>query len=154
MSTPLSEFIFSITKDTLKFISPEEEERFKKHTTSLKFKTKEVTYLKMTVKRINKNRTSGQAHERSNQNGYYWGTVITTLINSDPFIGHTPDDMDYGLRCLFLRIGGSDAFPKTNSFSKLEAGEFENKMKEIQIWALTDYGIKIETVEEYYGKPK
>ena len=71
-------------------------------------------------------------------------------MSSDPFIGHTPADMDYGLRCLFLRTGGTDAFPITKSFSELATGEFEDKMKEIQMWALNDYQIRIETVGEYY----
>lgn len=150
MNNPLQEFKGYIEKDKFEFDTPKEEIRFKTYMTSIKNKKKEKTPIKIIVKKFRSGRTSGQAHEKSNQNGYYFGTIIQTLINSEPFIGHTPEDMDRGLRCMFLRTGGTDAFPRTESFADLNTGEFEEKMKLIQIWALTDYQIKIETVEEYY----
>lgn len=151
MRNPLSEFRGYAEGNKFSFITDQEEENFKKYLTSKKSKTKKRTEFKIIVKEYNSGRTSGQAHEKSNQNGYYWGVIIYTLINSDPFIGHTPEDMNYGLRCLFMRTGGTDAFPATESFSKLKKGPFEKKMEEIRIWALTEYGIKIETVEDYYN---
>lgn len=150
MPSPIKEFRGYTEKNTFKFINDKEEERFKKYLTCIKSKNNKRTELKLTVNRIRTGRTSGQLAEKSNQNGYYWGVLIQTLISTEPFIGHTPADMDYGLRCNHLRIGGTDAFPATKSFSDLSTGEFEDKIKEIQIWALTEYGIKIETVEEFY----
>lgn len=151
MGNPIKEFKGYVEKDTLKFITDKEEQRFKTYVKSLKSKTKKRTEVKMIINKYRSGRTSGQAHQKSNQNGYYWGTLIESLINSDPFIGHSPADMDYGLRCNFLRDGGSDAYPKTRSFADLNTGEFEEKMTLIQIWALTEFEIKIETVEEYYN---
>ena len=109
MANPIQEFRGYIEKGKLSFITDKEENRFKTYITSLKVKSKKRIEVKMTVKKYRSGRTSGQAHQKSNQNGYFWGTLIQTLINCDPFIGHTPADMDYGLRCNFLRDGGSDA---------------------------------------------
>jgi len=150
MANPKQEFNCYIEGNKLEFISPREQERFKTYTTSLKNKKAPKTKLKIIVKKFRAGRTSKQPHEGTNQNGYYWGALIQALINSDPFIGHSPADMDYGLRCMFMRVGGSDAFPKTESFADLNMGDFEKKMEEIRIWALRDYNIKIETVGEYY----
>ena len=150
MNNPLKQFKGYTEGPDFKFITDKEEDRFKKYLASIKYKTKKRTPIKLIVERYRPGRTSKQANEKSNQNGYLWGVVIESLIHSEPFVGHTQDDMNYGLKCMFLRIGGSDAFPKTESFADLSAKKFEEKMKEIQVWALTDYGITIETVEEYY----
>lgn len=154
MNNPLQTFDCYVEKDSLEFNSKQELERFKHYLTHKKSKSKPRTEFKLTVKRKRKQRTSKQPNEKSNQNGYYWGVVIMTLINSDPFIGHHQDDMNYGLKCKFLRVGGSEAFPQTISFSDLSKKDFELKMEEIRIWALTEYKITIQSVQEYYEEPE
>ena len=150
MSNPIQEFRGYIENNKFSFMTQNEENRFKTYLTSIKTKSKKRTEIKMIIKKYRDGRTSGQSHEKSNQNGYYYGVVLPTLIKADPFIGQSVKDMDYGLRANFNRVGGSEAFPETISFSDLSAVNFERKMEEIRIWALSEYQIEIETVEDYY----
>lgn len=118
-------------------------DRFKKYLSSLKAKK-----VSMTIKPHSKTRTSGQANEKSNQNGYYWKIVIPILSD---YFGYNPDEMHQAIKHKFLRIGGTDELPKIGSSTKLNTKEWEDLMEKIRIWALTDYSINIPTVEDFYN---
>lgn len=103
--------------------------------------------VKIIVKKYSQKRTSGQAHEKSNQNGYYWTCVIPILGN---YFGYLNDEMHEAIKYKFLRKGGTDELPKIGSTTELSTKEWEDKMEEIRTWALTTYNINIPTVEDFY----
>lgn len=127
----------NIIKDEMKLKNPE---KFKQFLTALKYKTKDETKIKLTLERDIKIRTSGREWENSNENGYYWAVVIPIL--SEHF-GYLPDETHESLKMKFLRLGGSDKFPRLGSTTALNKIEWEELMEKIRIWALTDFNVKI-----------
>lgn len=134
-------FTGTIQNNTLTLDNPE---RFKKYLSTLKAKK-----VSLTVKPHRRIRTTGKKKEPSNQNGYLWGAVYPILCD---YFGYTPDEMHEAIKHKFLRIGGPDELPKIKSTSKLSRIEWEDLMEKIRIWALSDYGINIPTVEDFYNQ--
>jgi len=91
--------------------------------------------VEITVKPKKKQRTSGQAWEQSNQNGYYWGVVIPIIRDHPQYMGWTPDQIHNGLKNMFLRIGGTDKMPQIRGSSDLDTAEWEKYMSDIRMWA-------------------
>lgn len=105
----------------------------------LRFSDGQNVYL--VVKKRFKKRTQG-GDDDSNQNGYYWGVVIPILAEH---FGYLPWEMHEVLRPLFW----SEPHPEHPELRRpLSSAEFntvawEDKMKEIRIWAQTDHDIYI-----------
>lgn len=89
--------------------------------------------LEMTLKKMTKSRTQGLAGEGSNQNGYFWGVIIRMIADH---IGEL--DQDYVHDAVLVAVGhfkevlGTKVPKETKD---MEAGEFQELMKRIQIWA-------------------
>ena len=114
----------------------------------------ENTLLKMDGKKImlsievkRKLRSTGKITDKGNQNGFLWG-VVYKLISEES--GFSLEEVNNAIKYKFLRIGGSDEFPKIKSTKELNTIEFENLIDEIRVWALDFFNINIPTVESYY----
>ena len=116
------------------------QELFKRHLDQLRLKTKPETKVTITVKRRYGNRSLSQ-------NNYYWGVIIAML--SEEF-GTFPEETHFNLKRKFLRVGGSDDFPRVRSTTTLSTIEWEELMTKIRQWAMADYNIKIPSVDDYY----
>jgi hypothetical protein len=112
----------------------------------LDLKYKEGDQVTLTLKRYHKRRTTGKhkgtPDEESNQNGYLWTVVLPYLCE---YFGYLPYDMLDALRPLFF-FEVSDKDPnikRLKSTSEYNTKEWEEKMEEIRVWALTEHDIKI-----------
>lgn len=91
--------------------------------------------VELTIKKRRKLRTTGKAWEKSNQNGYYWGVVIPIIQSHPQFMGWNKQEIHEGIKNKFLRIGGTDEFPKVRGTSTLNTQEWEETMSNIRMWA-------------------
>lgn len=112
---------------------------FKDVITAIRGKRDEID-CELTIKEYKKNRTSGKAYQKSNQNGYYWGVVIP-LLSSE--LGYLPDEIHTALKYKFLRVGGSSDLPKIKSTSTLNTQEWEELMDKIRTWSSSELNIII-----------
>ncbi len=103
------------------------------------------------VRKHRRPRTSKQPGEESNQNGYYWGIVLPVLAKNEPFEGWLTDEIHEALKHKFMRIGGTDLFPKIQSTTELDTFDWEEKMEEIRIYFLTEHGVEIPLPNEAAG---
>lgn len=79
-------------------------------------------------------RTTGQSHEVSNQNGYYWSVVIPRVKEYFASIGveMTEEEIHNGLKNLFMQDGVYSGFPKIKSTTNLDKWEWEQLMQNIR----------------------
>ena len=83
--------------------------------------------------------TISEVHSRTHfQNNYYWKVVIGTLINTDPLIGHTKDEMHDILKEQF----------KIKSTTELNVYEFRDYIDRITRWSAKEFGIRIPEPDE------
>jgi len=115
------------------------QEKFTNYLTSLQYKDKPARII-LTVKRWHKKRTSGQAYEKGNQNGYMFAVLLPPLCDH---LGYFPLEMYHALEFCFCRTGGTDTLPKIKKFKEMDTKEWEEKMEQIRIWALTDFNINL-----------
>ena len=81
------------------------------------------------------------------ENNYYWGCIVTPLAEH---FGYTPEEMHETLKWMFLRIEEPGKPPRIRStasedFTTKDAEEYYEK---IRIWALREYGIKLQLPNE------
>ena len=79
-------------------------------------------------------RTTGQKHEASNQNGYYWSVVIPRVQEYFKSIGveMTKEVVHNGMKNLFLQDGMCSGFPQIKSTQELDKWEWEQMMQNIR----------------------
>ena len=90
-------------------------------------------------------RTTGKDYELSNQNGYYWGVMIPRIKEYFVTINvvMTAEEINNGIKVLFLNDGLFSGFPKVRSTSELDKWEWEQTMKNIRDHFMENYHLHI-----------
>ena len=100
----------------------------------------------LSVKKYYRRRTTGKnkgtSEEESNQNGYLWSVVLPYLCE---YFGYLPYEMLDALRPLFFyEVHDKDPnIKRLKSTTEYDTREWEDKMEEIRVWALTEHQIVI-----------
>lgn len=109
----------------------------------LNLRFKEDDKVSMTIKKFYNRRTTGrEGYDEGNQNGYLWTVVLPYLCE---YFGYLPDEMLDALRPLFFyEVHDKDPnIKRLLSTTQYDTKDWEDKMEQIRIWALTEHDIKI-----------
>lgn len=143
-------FYGSIKKDTNGNNVPLPD-NFKVFTKYLNERFKPGDKFKLVLKKHYQKRTQGKDHEPGNQNGYYWTVVIPIL---GEYFGYLPWEMHEVLRPMFFyrEHPKHPGIKQPISSTEYDRVEWENKMQEIRVWALTTYEVVIPLPNEVDSK--
>lgn len=99
--------------------------------------------IQVTIEKLKRKRTSGKSHEKGNQNGYYWQTIIPIVAD---YSGEHPNDMHEILLSLYAPRVPKEVLGQTHltmiRSSKMTTIQF-SEYCDVIIQKMAEFGIVI-----------